>query len=419
MRKLFFELFESLKFAVRSLKTNLLRTSLSLLGVTIGIFSIVAIYSAIDALNETVLSSMSKLGQNTLYITRFSFMGDASSVPRWKRKNFPFPDIDEYKLLQRTLSKDEVKAITFRYFMPSGKVAVPGKEDLLGAEIIADGSEFPLIQELDFESGRFFNKFEEEHAAPVAVIGADIKEALFENENAIGKTIRMYGKKLKIIGVLKKEGAAIGPSNDGRIFIPFTFVQTIITPRNSFTAIIIAPKATADMKLLKDKIRLQLRKKRKLKPSDIDNFFINDINTVKDQVEKLTAVLHLGGSFLALFSLLIGAFGIANIMFVSVKERTNQIGIQKALGAKSSFILGQFLFESMFLSMIGGVIGIFLVWLGTILIAHLQDEFTISLTVKNVLTGLLISSIIGLIAGLLPAWKAAKLDPVEAIRTGI
>jgi len=418
MKKLFFELIESLKFALKSLRTNLLRTSLSLLGVTIGIFSIVAIYSAIDALNETVLSSMNKLGQNTLYITRFSFMGDAT-VPRWKRKNFPFPDIDEYKLLQRTLSKDEVNAVTFRFFMPTTKVSVPGKEELLGAELIADGADYPKIQELEFESGRFFNKFEEEHAAPVAVIGADIKEALFGNENAIGKTMRMYGKKLKVIGVLKKEGAAIGPSNDGRIFIPYTFVQTIITPHNSFTAIIIGPKADADMKALKDKIRLQLRKKRKLKPSDIDNFFINDINAVKDQVEKLTAILHLGGGFLALFSLLIGAFGIANIMFVSVKERTNQIGIQKALGAKSSFILWQFLFESVFLSMIGGIIGIFLVWLGTLFVSHIQTEFTIELSTKNILTGLIISSVIGLIAGLLPAWKAAKLDPVEAIRTGI
>ena len=418
MEKIFFELFESSKFAFKSLKSNLLRTLLSLLGVSIGIFSIVAIYSAIDALNETVMSSMNKFGQNTLYITKFSFMGQ-SNVPRWKRKNFPFPTINEYKFLQKNLSRDEVKAVTFRIFMPATKLTVPGGETVSGAELIADGAEFPNIQELEFESGRFFNKAEEESASPVVILGADLKQALFDNQPALGKTIRVYGKKLKIIGVLKKEGSSIGPSNDGRAFISSSFARTIVAPHKSFTAIIVAPKPMADIKKLTDQIIVLLRQKRKLKPSEIDNFFVNNINTVKDQVEKLTSVLRMGGGFLALFSLLIGAFGIANIMFVSVKERTNQIGIQKALGAKNSFILWQFLFEAMFLSMIGGMIGIMLVWGGTVIVYHLSDSIHIVLTLKNIILGLFISSVIGIIAGLWPAWKAARLNPVEAIRTGM
>ncbi len=418
MEKIFFELFESSKFAFKSLKSNLLRTLLSLLGVSIGIFSIVAIYSAIDALNETVMSSMNKFGQNTLYITKFSFMGQ-SNVPRWKRKNFPFPTINEYKFLQKNLSRDEVKAVTFRIFMPATKLTVPGGETVSGAELIADGAEFPKIQELEFESGRFFNKAEEESASPVVILGADLKQALFDNQPALKKTIRVYGKKLKIIGVLKKEGSSIGPSNDGKAFISSSFARTIVAPHKSFTAIIVAPKPMADVKKLTDQIIVLLRQKRKLKPSEIDNFFVNNINTVKDQVEKLTSVLRMGGGFLALFSLLIGAFGIANIMFVSVKERTNQIGIQKALGAKNSFILWQFLFEAMFLSIIGGMIGIMLVWGGTVIVSHLSDSIHIVLTLKNIILGLFISSVIGIIAGLWPAWKAARLNPVEAIRTGM
>ncbi len=418
MKNLFFELIESLKFALKSLKSNLLRTLLSLLGVSIGIFSIVAIYSAIDALNDTVMSSMNKFGQNTLYITRFSFMGQ-SNVPRWKRKNFPFATIDEYKFLNKNLSRDDVKAVTFRIFMPASKLTVPGGESVSGAELIADGSEFPNIQELDFEQGRFFNKAEEERAAPVIILGADLKQALFDNQNALGKTVRLYGKKLKVIGVLKKEGEGIGPSNDGRAFISSSFARTIISPHKSFTAIIVAPQPTADVKKLTDQITILLRQKRKLKPDEINNFFVNNINTVKDKVEQLTKVLRFGGGFLALFSLLIGAFGIANIMFVSVKERTSQIGIQKALGAKNSFILWQFLFESMFLSMIGGLFGILLVWGGTELISYLSDSVHIRLTLQNIILGLFISSVIGIIAGLWPAWKAARLNPVEAIRTGM
>ncbi len=418
MKSLIFELLESLKFAIKSLKNNLLRTALSLLGVSVGIFSIVAIYSAIDALNDTVMSSMNKFGQNTLYITRFSFTGNAK-VPRWKRKNFPFPTMDEYKFLSGNLSKNEVKAVTFRIFMPATKLTVPGGESVTGAELIADGAEFPNIQELDFASGRFFNKSEEAHAAPVIILGADLKEALFGSKKALGQTVRLYGKKMKVIGVLNKEGEGVGPTNDNRAFISSSFARTIVAPTKSFTAIIVAPQPTTDIKKLTDKITVLLRQKRKIKPGEINNFFINNINTVKDQVEKLTGVLRLGGGFLALFSLLIGAFGIANIMFVSVKERTNQIGIQKALGAKNSFILWQFLFEAMFLSMIGGIIGILLVWAGTQLLSQITTSFTITLSFKNVLIGLLISSVIGIIAGLWPAWKAAKLNPVEAIRTGM
>ena len=418
MKKLFFELIESLMFAGKSLKNNVLRTLLSLFGVTIGIFSIVAIYSAIDALNEMVMNSMNKFGQNTLYITKISFMGQ-SNVPRWKRKNFPYPTIDEYKFLQKNLSRDDVKAVTFRIFMPATKITVAGGESVSGAELVADGAEFPNIQELDFESGRFFNKAEEERASPVIVLGADLKQALFGNNEALGKIVRVYGKKLKVIGILKKEGSGVGPSNDGRAYVSSSFARTIVAPHKSFTAIIVAPQPTANISKITDRITVLLRQKRRLKPGEINDFFVNNINVAKEQIAKVTKGLRLGGGFLALFSLLIGAFGIANIMFVSVKERTNQIGIQKALGAKNSFILWQFLFESMFLSMIGGVIGIFLVWIGTGIVSHISDTIHIGLTLQNIILGLFISSVIGIIAGLWPAWKAARLNPVEAIRTGM
>ncbi len=418
MKKRLFLIVESFKFAYKSLRTNLLRTSLSLLGVSIGIFSIVAIYSAIDALNDKIMDSMSKFGQNTLYITKFSF-GNQSHVPRWKRKNFPFPTIEEFKKLKKSLPRDEVKAVTFRIFMPATTIKLPGKNSISGIELVADGADLPKIDRLNLQQGRFFNNFEDEQGKPVAIIGADIKDALFEKENPVGKDIRIYGKKVKVIGYLKKEGNSIGPSNDTRIFIPSSFARTIVNPNRIFTAIIVAPKENADIKKLTDFITMKLRKIRKLKPSEDNNFFVNNINAFRDQISKMTKILKTGGSILALFSLLIGAFGIANIMFVSVKERTNQIGIQKALGAKNSFVLWQFLFEAVLLSLVGGIIGILIVMLGAEIVSSQIDDFNIHVSMKNILYGLFISSIIGIIAGLLPAWKAAKLNPVEAIRTGM
>jgi putative ABC transport system permease protein len=222
---------------------------------------------------------------------------------------------------------------------------------------------------------------------------------LFEDADPIGKKIRLYGQRFTVIGVLKKEGSGMFGNNDTSAFVPVNFVRQRFGDNNKalVNVIIFKPESGVDMDAYKAEISQKLRNFRGVKAGEIDNFFINVFSG---------------------FSLLVGGFGIANIMFVSVKERTNLIGIQKSLGAKNRFILFQFLFEAIILSVIGGIIGLFMVWIIAMILTKVL-EFEFVLGMGNILLGTGLAAIIGLISGILPAISASKLDPVEAIRTGM
>jgi putative ABC transport system permease protein len=287
--------------------------------------------------------------------------------------------------------------------------------------IVPVSHEFIDIQGLEFSEGRFYNQSESNSGAAVAVIGDEIANGLFENTDPIGKQIRMYGQRFTVIGVLKKQGAGMfGDSNDTSIFIPVNFLRRMFGDNNgSMTpVIVIKPQKGIDMDAFKAEVSQKLRSLRGLKTGEIDNFFINVLSGFTDLLDGIIANLNLGGWVIAGFSLLVGGFGVANIMFVSVKERTNLIGIQKSLGAKNRFILFQFLFEAVILCLIGGMIGILLVWLIAMGLTKLLD-FEFVLSFSNILLGSGLAILIGLISGILPAISASKLDPVEAIRSGM
>jgi len=232
----------------------------------------------------------------------------------------------------------------------------------------------------------------------------------------------LYGRKFTVIGVLQKEGSGLfGNSKDTMIILPVNMVRKIYGDNNksSFPAIIIKPESDTDVQEFIAVLKQKVRTYRGLKPDQIDNFFVNQLQGFTDFIDNITGTMSKIGGFIGMFSLLVGGFGIANIMFVSVKERTNLIGIQKALGAKRRFILFQFLFEAIILAIFGGLIGLFLVWLISILASNFTGDFEFILSSSNMFWGMLSSTIIGLIAGILPAISASKLDPVEAIRTGM
>jgi len=288
-------------------------------------------------------------------------------------------------------------------------------------EIGAITHEYYDIEMLQIAKGRFFNESESNSGTPVVILGDEIAKNLFGTNDPLGKSVRVYGRKFTVIGVLKKEGTGIFGTKDTAIFIPVNMTRRIFgdNNRSTFPQIIIKPKSGVDnaefIAILKQKMRMV----RGLKPDDIDTFFVNQLQGFADFIDNITKQMNIMGLIISGFSLLVGGFGIANIMFVSVKERTNLIGIQKSLGAKNKFILFQFLFEAVILAVIGGLIGLVLVFIVSIIASQFTGDFEFVLSLKNMFIGTAISAIIGLISGILPALSASRLDPVEAIRTGI
>lgn len=407
---------ESFGFAMNALRNNKLRTLLSLLGVTIGIFSIIAVLTAVDSLDRKIKKDLSSLDKNSIYLLRFSF--GPTEIPKWKREQFPDVTFDEYEYLGKSLNN--VDAICFQLFTRNENVKYESKT-ISSVKIVPTTYEFEDIQALSFKDGRFFNESESNSGTPLIVLGHDVAKDMFEGIDPIGKKVRLYGQKFTVIGVLKKAGAGIfGEEDDTTAYIPVNFLRQLYGDNSDMItpAILIKPVDGVDMEAFKGELTQKLRNFRGMKSDEMDNFFLNVLSGFTDFLDGIILNLNMGGWFISLFSLLVGGFGIANIMFVSVKERTNLIGIQKSLGAKNKFILFQFLFEAVILCLFGGLIGLFFVWLISIGLTKVLD-FEFVLGFWNVVIGIGLSSLIGLIAGIIPAYMASKLDPVEAIRSGM
>lgn len=407
---------ESFTFAVNALRNNKLRTFLSLLGVTIGIFSIIAVLAAVDSLEKEIKGSLSSLDNSTIIIMRFSF--GPTEVPQWKRQQFPDVSYDEYQHLKRSLP--DLEAVSYVIGVPSESIKY---RDITSenVDVGAVTSEYYDIEAFELKEGRFFNESESVSGSPVIVLGHEIANNLFGNSNPLGQEIRLYGRKMQVIGVLEKQGASLfGNSRDGQAFIPVNLVRRIYGDNNKgvFPQIILKPEDGVDNAEFVAMVEGQLRNYRAIKPGETNTFFINQLQGFADFIDNITGQMNIIGLIISGFSLLVGGFGIANIMFVSVKERTNLIGIQKSLGAKNRFILFQFLFEAVILSVIGGLIGLFLVWIVSIIASQFTGDFEFVLSLWNLMLGTIVAAVIGLISGIIPAISASKLDPVEAIRTG-
>ncbi|HOD11143.1 MAG TPA: ABC transporter permease [Flavobacterium sp.] len=409
---------ESFGFAMNALRNNKLRTMLSLLGVTIGIFSIIAVLAAVDSLDKKIKADLDTLDKNTMYLKSQPF--GPSEVPYWKREQFPEVNYEEFQYLKNNLNN--VENLCYQYFMFSRESIKYESKTVSDINVVPVTYEFADIQRMEINNGRFFTESESNAASAVIVLGYTIADGLFGDIDPIGKSVRIYGKNVKVIGVTKKKGQSmgLGDSDDDSVFLPVNFLRRLFgdNGKNFLPVIVIKPEKEADVDAVKGEITQKIRNYRGVKQGEIDNFFIDILSGFTDMIDGFIGSLKVGGWIISGFSLLVGGFGIANIMFVSVKERTNLIGIQKSLGAKNKFILFQFLFEAIILCVIGGMIGLFLVWIIAMILSSVLDfEFVLGL--GNIILGTGLAAVIGLISGILPAISASQLDPVEAIRSGM
>jgi putative ABC transport system permease protein len=408
-------IYESFRFALNALAQNPLRTILSLTGVTIGIFAIIAALTVVDSLKENIKSSLSFLGTEVLYVEKWPYIFSPNS-PWWEYQKRPMVTYNEYKYLEANLQK----ATDICVFAVNNGITIKRNSNSIGGINLMGVTEGHInLYDIEMEDGRYFSSRELDYASNAAIIGFKVKNTLFPNTDPIGKEVSIRGLKYTVIGIMKETGETLlnTPSNDETVMIPFgSFRKIFYTGKTRGSYVLMAIKGKdIDVGLteLENEVRGQMRNYRGLKPKDKDNFAINRPEAITNQLQGVFDVLTMAGWFIGIFSILVGAFGIANIMFVTVSERTGIIGIQKSLGAKNYFILFQFLFEAIFLSLLGGGLGLFLVYLTT----HIDlGSFILTLMFKNIVLGIGISTFVGVASGIIPALMAARLDPVVAIR---
>jgi putative ABC transport system permease protein len=414
---------ESAVFAVQALMLNKLRSFLSILGITIGIFAIIMVLSITNSLEKNIKDSINSLGTDVVYIQKWPWgAGDGGEYKWWKYMNRPVPKVKELQALEKVFAgTNTIRGMAFTY-TAGGKTMKYFDENVSNVGVFAVSHDYYNINNFDLTFGRYFSDFESKSGVAAVIIGYNIYEGLFdEDEDPIGKDVTLLGRKVRVVGVIEKQGESILEIGmDDKVIVPINWIQRIMTINSNRGNPMIMVRASEDASMdeLENELKGKMRSVRRLRPSEDDNFALNRITMISSQLDKVFWSVNIGGFIIGIFSVLVGGFGIANIMFVSVKERTNQIGIQKSLGAHNSFILIQFLTEAVVLCLIGGLIGVMIVF-GLTALASQAVDFKLYLSFENFILGTGMSLAIGVISGFVPAWQASRLDPVEAIRAKI
>lgn len=412
-----------IKTAFQELRTNKLRTFLSLLGIAIGVFCVISVLTVFDSLEKNIQSNMESLGSNVLYVGKFPWIPEGEGeYAWWKYKARPVCNYDE----TQTIAKNAPSAAfaTLCYSDESQNIQFQ-QRDVKGVSIFAVTSNFEKLQPIDITEGRYFSISEMQgFQSNGVVIGSTVANELFGNNiSPVGKSIRLFSKQYSILGVLKKQGKTMtGFDFDNGAIVTYNYLSSFRKIDNNNSngfldpMMMVKAKKGFNLKEMKYEIKSILRAKRKLRPREADNFSFNQLDAIQNGISAIFVNFNIFGWLIGLFSLVVGSFGIANIMFVSVKERTTFIGVKKAIGATSTAILSEFLVESVILCLLGGFIGILLVFLLTLVLSG-PVGFPITISLNNFLIGITISIVVGILAGIIPAKRAAGLNPVVAIRS--
>lgn len=410
-------IYESIIQAFQQLNGNKLRSFLSSLGITIGIFCIISVLSAVDSLEANISQSFEKLGNDVLYVDRMPWNEDPDAN-YWKYMRRPQPGFDDLEALKRQVKGSAHASLSV--FIP-GRTIKYHSSHVEGMYMAGITYDYADITKLEFESGRYFTPFEYANGTNRIILGYVLAEELFGNLDPIGRTVRIAGKKFQIIGVLKKEGNSlinIIPFDEA-VLISFNTAKKLVNVKSGTTfGTLLNVKAKPGVELvdLQDEVVGVMRKHRKLRPKEDDNFAVNQLSMFTNLLRPIFSVMNMVGFVIGIFAILVGVFSVANIMFVSVKERTSIIGVKKALGARNSTILFEFLIESIMLCVVGGVIGLLIV-MGVLKAVSGIFQYEMFVSATNITIALVGAIVIGILAGLIPATQAARMDPVDAMRS--
>ena len=414
MRKTLNILSSSFRLTMQELMVNKLRTSLSLIGISFGIFCIIGVLATVNSLKTNIQNQINSLGSNTIYIDKWEYFHNGADYPWWKFVNRPVTTFDEVKLIKERSALAKNVA-----FIINNPVNVEYKSTALeDVRMYGISEEENEIQPLTIQYGRFITDAEFANGNAVMVMGYTDAESLFGNPSfAVGKEVNVKNHRASIIGVVAKTGRSMtGMDYDQSIFLPFRFARNLVNERNSSPRIIVTANKNVSSQALANDLEGVMRSIRKLSPKQDDNFAINQISGASERVSSVFANINIGGWAIGILSLVVGAFGIANIMFVTVKERTPIIGLKKAIGAKKRSILSEFLLESAIICILGGIIGLILVYLLTVVLTSVFN-FPVFISGGILFLAISLCIIIGILAGIIPALSASRLDPVVAIRS--
>jgi len=405
-------LLSSLKLTLQELKVNKLRTALSLTGVAFGIFCIIGVLATVNSLERNIQNEVNSLGSNTIYIDKWDYSGGPDQ-PIWKFRARPVPKYEESEMIrERAVLLDDIS------FLLQTGTSISHKDDVLqNAGVYGIVESQMTIQPVSFAQGRFFSASEFNAGTNVCLIGFTNAESLFGNtERALGKQIDIKGKKVTIVGVIKKEGKnMIGWDYDNCVMLPYKYCKQLFDEKNSNPILIAKGKEGVTPAALMDELKGIMRQIRRLSPTQEDNFSLNSVEAFSKAISGFFTTVNVVGAIIGGISLIVGLFGIANIMFVTVRERTSVIGLKKAIGAKKSSILFEFLLEATLLCIMGGAIGLFFVYILTLILSG-PLKFPVYISVPMLFVTIIICVAVGILAGIIPASQAAKMDPVAAMR---
>ena len=402
--------------AILELRSNKLRTVLSLLGITIGIFCIIAVLTVLDSLKNNIRKDMASLGSDILYVGRWPWMDDGGEYKWWEYWRRPGMTPQDVKAIQQ-IPDVGTATLCLRNDALTLKHDNNDVGSVTGYAVLND---FDKVQNIEIAQGRYLSASELDGSSNAAVLGEQVTQSLFPGSiSPLGKSVTFMGTKFIVVGVLKQVGQNMtGFDFDNCVIFPYYMAASLVNVRSLDYDPMLAVKAGNDKNLEEVRYEVEgvLRRMRKVRPGQPDDFSINQLSQVSQKVESFFGTVDVVAWVIGGFSLIVGAFGIANIMFVTVKERTRIIGLKKAIGARRISIMWEFLMEAIALCLIGGLMGIVIVLLLGLVLTYAVD-FHVTLSFGNFFMGIFVSIFVGVLSGFIPARTASRLDPVVAIRT--